>query len=190
MKSFYTLVLVVTFSTISLCATSQTKSTIFSEESVTRILNRIIDSLSNVNQLKPGIKTIELAEKYQQVEVFGDVKIFLTNDATPKLQLKGEAADLESIKVKIKNGKLIVDASKVAGSEISIYMSITDVYLLEVDGSSQIYSAGIINITSLQISLNETSMASIKYNGKLKVIAGRDAELIDINEYNKIVSRR
>lgn len=190
MKMFYTVVLMFAFSTISLCASAQTTSASFTEESVNRLLENIIDSLSILNQSKSVTRAIDIDEKFQQVEIFGDVKVFLTNDAQRKLQLKGDESDLDNIKVKVRSGKLTIDASKKTRADIILYISVTDIYSLVAEGSSEIYSSGMINTNFLQITLNGTAMVSVKYIGKLNVIAGHDAELIDIDEYRKIVSRR
>ena len=88
------------------------------------VLERYIDSLGRVKESKPSVtevqltdpsnlKEINITRKIRQIEVEGDVTVFLTNGPSDKLWLKGNLNDLDRVQIKGKNENLIVDAKKI-----------------------------------------------------------------------------
>ena len=189
MKHFFKIVWVVAFSTISFGMFAQIKPAIISETRKINLLQIMIDSLGQGNQQGPVVKEIKLTEKFEEVQILGDVKLFLTNGSQDKLHLEGDPVDVDHVKVNIRNRKLLVNAESKTRSRLVISVPVTGIALLKVEGDSEIFSSGIVNTPLLQIILNGTSMVSVKYKGKLDVIAGDNSELISIAEYRRIVSR-
>ncbi len=190
MKKNFKLVSLVAFTTFSFCVSAQTNSAKFSVEGIAATLKYVTASHSQVSKSKYVFKNIDLGENLQEAEILGDVTLILTNGPQNILTLKESSSAPGRIKLNIKNGRLIVDALKETGPKNIIYLSVAGVSSILMNGNSEIFSSGTIITNDLQIVLNGTSMVSVKYHGKLNVVAGERAELIDTGDYNKLISRK
>ncbi len=188
MKHLLKSVLLITFSVISFEVFAQIKPESFQRINVMKILDTI-DSLNHAIQSEHDAKEINLPQRFQQIEILGDVTLYLTNETQNKLKLEGNPEDLTHVNVNVAAGTLTVNASKKVKSKLIIYVPVAGVSSLVVEGDSEIFSSGIVKTDALQIVLYGTSIVSVKYNGKLDVIAEGSSELIDIKDYEKIVSR-
>lgn len=190
MKMFFKQFLLLPFIAASFCLSAQNSPADYSQESMIDALERMIDSLGRISEKNLGEKEIDINGCFQQIRISGDVTVFLTNGPTNKLWLKGDLYNLDRVKVNVRNGTLTVNAQRKTRSKLDVHVSIAGIASLIVDGDTEIFSSGTIMTKDLHIVLNGTSMVSVKYHGGLNVIAGERAELIDIGDYKKLVSRK
>lgn len=129
-------------------------------------------------------KEMIISEKYQQVQVHGEVTIVLTNDPAGQLQFEGDARDIASVSTSVKKGKLVILADKkVTFSTLVVRVPVTGIMSLVVNGNAEIFSAGRIKIQKLEIMLNGAAFLAITYEGKLKVFPGIGYEVTDAAGY-------
>ena len=136
-----------------------------------------------------NLTEINFAQKFQEVEVRGNVKVILINRRADKIWIKGPFVDLTHIETKVKNEKLIINAKRrksLFGP--TIYLPVTSVHSLIINDDAEIFSMGMVTINDLQIILNGTSIVSLRYNGKLNIMTGTGSEIVDVEEYKNINS--
>ena len=126
------------------------------------------------------IKKIDLAESFDRIEVRGNATIVLTNELTHSVALRGDAADLDQATVRIKKGKLVINASKTQyASKFIVYLPAATINSLATSGITQILSSGTVKVQDLEILLYGTSQVSIKHQGKLTITPGTGYELTE-----------
>lgn len=205
MKNFLKPVLIILFSVSFFYAPAQNVPGDTTEGKISDVINRMLqhmmDSLkitqlpldeSNeiLNAENNDFKEINTGKSFLEAVILGDADIILTNGPEGKVKLEGGAYDLEHTKVNVEGDKLVISRKNKTRSKLRISMSSANLTTLVIDGDSKVFSEGVIRAKSLEIILGGTSMVSLRYNGKLNVLAGNQSELIDIAEYQKIAIRQ
>ena len=126
------------------------------------------------------LREINPSEVYQQIKVQGDVKVILMNGPSNRLILHGDSKDLSLVKTTIKKGKLVIHADrKQITSRLTVYVPVSGVASMEINGSTEVFSSGTIEVQNLHLILNGNSSASINYSGKLTIAPGSGYALVD-----------
>jgi hypothetical protein len=126
------------------------------------------------------IKKIDIVEKFNKIEVQGNVVIVLTNNLTNSVVLRGDVDDLEQATARVKKEKLVVNATKnYSGSKFIVYLPAGNINSLVTSGNTQILSSGTIKVSDLEILLSGSSRVSIRHEGKLRITPGTGYEITD-----------
>jgi len=161
------------------------------------MLEHMIDSLGQKKESSSSLiknyspkpndhKEVNIIESFNQVEVRGDAMVILTNGPAGKLWLYGNMNDLDCVQTSVKNEQLIINAEKKRRkSKFTIYIPIANIASLIINGDTEVFSSGTIKTNDLEILLKGTSLVSVKYLGRLKVFAGGEYELVDIEDYKR-----
>ena len=141
-----------------------------------------VTTLAQSSFKRPVVETkqIDLTESFNQIEVRGNVTIILRNDLERRLVFSGNPNDMKMVKTSYKNNKLIVDANrKRSYKKFTVYVPVSGIDLLATSGKTEILSSGTINADDLEILLNGSSLVTINYKGKLRIVPGTGYELLD-----------
>ena len=142
----------------------------------------------NDSPIAHDLKEINLTGAFHHAEIRGDVTMILTNGPTDRLWLRGDLTDLDHVQTTLKDENLVVNAeNRKRRSKLTVYMSITGLTSLIINGDSEIFSAGTIQARDLEIFLDGTSLVSVKYMGAVKVLAVGRCEFVDIKDYKKYI---
>jgi cell division ATPase FtsA len=126
------------------------------------------------------IKKIDIVEKFNKIEVQGNVVIVLTNNLTNSVVLRGDVDDLEQVTARVKKEKLVINATKnYSGSKFIVYLPAGNINSLVTSGNTQILSSGTIKVSDLEILLSGSSRVSIRHEGKLRITPGTGYEITD-----------
>ena len=189
MKPFLKTALCIVLGTGSLNLSAQTDIVSMIEHMIDSPLRKKEPSASLIKNYsaKPGDhKEVNIMGSFHQVEVRGDVLVFLTNGPAGKLWLTGSMDDLDRVQTSVKNERLVINADmKRRKSKLTLSIPVSTVTSLIIDGDTEVYSSGTIKTNDLEIVLDGTSLVSVKYLGRLKVLAGERCELIDTKDYKR-----
>lgn len=188
MKTFTTAVLFTIFGHNSYHLSAQTNSkskTILPADS-----NRLqMPTLYTSARSDSNLTEINISQKFQEVEVRGNVTIILVNRYADKIWIKGNLIDLTYIETIVNKEKLVINAKRCKSSSgLTIYLPVTSIHSLVINDDAEIFSRGMITINDLQIILNGTSLVSLRYHGTLNIMPGTGSEIVDVEEYKKISS--
>lgn len=126
------------------------------------------------------IKKIDIAEKFNKIEVRGNVVIVLTNNLTNSVVLRGDVNDLQEATARVKKGKLIINATRnYYSSKFIIYLPAGSINSLVTSGTTQILSSGTIKVSDLEILLSGSSHVSIRHEGNLRITPAAGYELTE-----------
>jgi len=126
------------------------------------------------------IRKIDIAEKFNKIEVRGNAVIVLTNNLTNSVVLRGDVNDLQEATASVKKGKLVINATRsYSGSKFIIYLPAGSINSLVTFGNTQILSSGIIKVSDLEILLAGPSHVSIRHEGNLRITPGMGYEITD-----------
>lgn len=189
MKTFLKTALCIVLGTNSFNLSAQTDTATMIEYIMDSPRQKKESSASLIKNYSPkpnDHKEINIMGWFHEVEVRGDVTVILTNGPAGKLWLNGSMDDLDRVQTSVKNERLIINAEmKRRKSKPTVYIPIVTVASLIINGDTEVYSSGTIKTNDLEIHLDGTSLVSVKYLGRLKVLAGERCELIDIKEYKR-----
>ena len=116
---------------------------------------------------------ISIDSAFDQIEVKGNVRIVLSDE----LIVKGDTKNIGHVKAFVKNGKLIVNASRNYDlKELTIYLPVLHVKTLVVNGDSEVYFEGSKQPEGLEIIIKSDALVSVNYLGKFKIVSGQSFE--------------
>src|SRR5262245_44439178 len=85
------------------------------------------------------VKKIDLTEAFNKIDVRGNAVIVRTNDLTNSVVLRGDVNDLEQATTRVKNGKLIINASRsYYTTKFVIYLPAGNINSLATSGNTEI----------------------------------------------------
>lgn len=118
-------------------------------------------------------KTIMLGGICQQMEIWGNIEIILSPELSDRIIVEGSAEDINTIKVNLKKGDLAVHAKwmKQIG-KTKIFVPAAMLRFMQVDGNSEISSAGFLNVPRLKVVLNGETSVKIQSAGEVNVETG------------------
>ncbi|HKO81530.1 MAG TPA: DUF2807 domain-containing protein, partial [Chitinophagaceae bacterium] len=131
---------------------------------------------------KPGPsviqKKITVEGLFQNVRIYGDVSMILTNEPSGTMVMEGKEKDVNRIRHRVKDNELVIDARrKNYFNKLVIYLPAAMIQSMQVNGDGDISSTGMIQSEKLHITLNGVIDVKIKTTGKFSVDAPDDLEL-------------
>jgi hypothetical protein len=125
-------------------------------------------------------KEVNVTGTCRQVNVYGDVRVVLTNDAPGTLLLEGNGKDIDCVKTIANKHELFINAGrKKSFSQLVIYLPAAGISSLVINGNAEIVSSTMIKAPELEITLCGNALVAVKYEGKIKVKAADGYELED-----------
>lgn len=94
-------------------------------------------------------KEINITEIFQQIEVKGEISVILTSGPAGEIVLEGSANDISTVKVAVKQGRLIIDAEKKKNCRLTVFVSVTNVTGLLIKRDATLFSFGKISVREL-----------------------------------------
>lgn len=132
-------------------------------------------------------KEVNLSDEYKQVETRGEITVVLVNEPSGRLLLTGNQKDLDCLKTSVINKQLVVDAEKKKSfAPLTLYLPVTGITSLVINGDAEIYSLGKIKADDLKITLNGVSQLAVTYEGKVNVIPGKGFDLESVHRAGKM----
>ena len=133
------------------------------------------------NPLVAAHREINNSQAFQNVEVRGDVVVFLTNEKTSDIMLQGEKRDIDAVITTEKDAKLEINATKTRfASKLIIYLPAAKMHSLIVTGDTRVFSSGDVLVDDLEITLKGNSMVKVYHYGKLTVTPAQGYELAEV----------
>jgi hypothetical protein len=131
-------------------------------------------------------KEVNVTATCRQVNVYGDVRVVLTNDAPGTLLLEGNRKDIDCVKTTMNKRELFINAGKKKSfSPLVIYLSASGISSLVINGNAEIVSSAMIKAPELEITLCGNALVAVKYEGKIKVKAADGYELEDSRYFTR-----
>lgn len=131
-------------------------------------------------------RQINIPENFRQVEVYGDVKLILTNTPANNLVLDGKNKNTACVKTICRNGKLIIDAGKYHHfSRLTVYLGVGDIRSIVINGDTKVLSEGMVKTKDLEILLGGNASVSVNYAGTLKITPAEGIDMEYINYSQK-----
>ena len=133
--------------------------------------------------ITPDVPTVRKEIKsngdFQKIRLDGNVSVILTNDPPGTVIVEGREKDVNRVWHSLKQNTLVINANRtwLVSSKLTIYLSALTVLELQVNGDTDISSAGIIKANDLHISMNGNIDVKVKTNGKISVDAPEGYEL-------------
>jgi hypothetical protein len=113
-----------------------------------------------------------IAAAFQQIELRGDVTLFLVRGIAGKLWLKGNSRDLDRVRTIVKTKVLIIDAQrKKTDAALIIYIAVAGVMPLIINGDAELFSPCRINTEELEIFLYGEARVTMSCQNKVKITA-------------------
>jgi putative autotransporter adhesin-like protein len=137
-----------------------------------------------VNDYNPTIvahKEINDTRSLENVEISGDVIVYLTNEKSSDIVLQGDSKDIAAVITTENDNKLEINAAKAkAASKLVVYIPSARMHSLKITGDARIFSSGDIVVDDLEITLKGNSMVKVYHYGKLTVKPAQGYELGDV----------
>lgn len=80
--------------------------------------------------------------------------VILETGEKSSIRFEGDQKDLDRVSTNIENGSLVVSGSNI--NPLTVYITIQDINLIEVNGSARIFSSSVINSDLLLLKVNGT----------------------------------
>jgi hypothetical protein len=123
-------------------------------------------------------KEMKIEGLFQNVKIFGDISMILTNEPPGIVIIEGTEKDIKKLKHSVKNNELVIDARKKNYfNKLVIYLPATTLQSMQVNGDGNISSTEMIRSNELHLTLNGAVDVKIKTTGKLRVDAPNEYEL-------------
>jgi formylmethanofuran dehydrogenase subunit C len=84
--------------------------------------------------------------------VNSNANIILTQGESNAIRFEGDKNDLKDIKAEVENGALVINGSN--SRPVSIYISVEEISLIEINGSARVFVNGSINSDILLLKVN------------------------------------
>jgi hypothetical protein len=135
--------------------------------------------LNENNQTVVTHKEINHSQAFENVEVRGDIIVFLTNEKTDDIVLQGESRDITAVTMTETDNKLEINATK-AKSKPIVYLPAAKIHALKITGDAKVFSSGDVLVDDLAITLKGNSIVRVYHYGKLTVTPAQGYELGDV----------
>jgi len=113
-------------------------------------------------------KDISIQGSFQDVLIDGDMSLILTNEPAGTLRIEGYEQDVNKVRWRVKNNKLIIDAGcKNNQNELAVHLSAARLVSMRINGDVDISSDGVIKSDELRISMNGKVTVKIRTTGNL-----------------------
>ncbi|MBC7901945.1 MAG: DUF2807 domain-containing protein [Gemmatimonadaceae bacterium] len=123
-------------------------------------------------------REIAFTTSFNQVEVWGNVKIILVEDSCQNLVVTGSARELNRLSTSVKKNRLTINASSADNNcSMTLYVPASMLKLLVINGNASIRTEGAIKSDNLTVVLNGDSDLRITSIGKVAVTAGEGITL-------------
>lgn len=123
-------------------------------------------------------KKMNVDGPFQNVRIYGDVSMILTNEPSGTIVMEGKEKDVNKIRHRVNDNELVIDARrKNYFNKLVIYLPAANLQSMQINGDGDISSTGMIQSDELHITLNGAIDVKIKTTGKVNVDAPRDLEL-------------
>jgi hypothetical protein len=99
---------------------------------------------ANTSSCNPG--------KFYGLIVNSNANIILTQGEANAIRFEGDKKDLEEVHTKVENGALIIDGNN--SRPVSIYISVEEISLIEINGAARLFVNGSINSDILLLKVN------------------------------------
>ena len=126
-------------------------------------------------------KKINNSQAFENVEISGDVILFLTNETTSDITLQGDDRDIRGVTTTEKNNKLEINVDKKKTStKLIVYLPAAKIHSLKIIGDAKVFSTGDVVVDDLQITLKGNSIVKVYHYGKLTITPAQGYELGDV----------
>jgi len=120
------------------------------------------------------------SQAFENVEVRGDIIVFLTNEVRSDITLQGDNRDINAVTTTENNDKLEINATKVkSASHLIVYLPASKIHSLKINGNTKVFSSGDVVVDDLAITLRGNSIVRVYHYGKLTVIPAQGYEVAD-----------
>ncbi len=126
-------------------------------------------------------KEINNSQAFENVEISGDVVIFLTNETRSDITLQGDDRDIKGVTTTEKNNKLEINVDrKKTSTKLIVYLPAAKIHSLKIIGDAKVFSTGDVVVDDLQITLKGNSIVKVYHYGKLTITPAQGYELGDV----------
>lgn len=94
------------------------------------------------------------ASGFYGVVINTPANVILTQGDVPSVKLEGEKQVISAITTNVQNGALVINGNN--NRPVNIYITVSDLSLVEVNGSARVYANGVINSDILLLKVNGT----------------------------------
>jgi hypothetical protein len=137
--------------------------------------------LNENNQTVVTHKEINNSQAFENVEVHGDIVVFLTNEKTREIILQGETRDVNAVTTTETDNKLEINATKAKSvSHLIVYLPAAKIHSLKITGNAKVFSSGDVLVDDLAITLKGNSIVKVYHYGKLTITPAQGFELADV----------
>ncbi len=113
-------------------------------------------------------KAVTLNASFNTIVVNNDIEIVLTEATGNLFEIKGEEKDINNISYYIKKGTLFIDNKHGSfKNKAVIYLSVSQLQRIEVNGNSKITSNGFLNSHKLKVIVNHEAKFDLKIQGEI-----------------------
>jgi len=126
-------------------------------------------------------KEINRSPAFENVEVRGDIVVFLTNEKSDDVTLQGESKDVNAVTIAENDNTLEINATKAkSASNLVVYLPAAKIHSLKINGNAKVFSSGDVLVDDLAITVKGNSIVKVYHYGKLTITPGQGYELADI----------
>jgi formylmethanofuran dehydrogenase subunit C len=90
--------------------------------------------------------------KFYGIIVNNNANIILTQGESNAIRFEGDQNDLKDVKADVENGALVINGTN--SRPVSIYISVEEISLIEINGSARLFASGSINSDILLLKVN------------------------------------
>ena len=118
---------------------------------------------------EPSTMTINLSRKYTSLDLRGDIKVVLTNDAADKLTITGDKGDVKKIRASVSRGTLSVWSTDGSSSkkDVTIYVPAGWLDLVIINGDAELETKEALRNNELTVEVNGECKVNIRSLGKV-----------------------
>ena len=115
---------------------------------------------------------------YEMIVVNNDIDVVLTESPVNEIMVTGEEESVSLVKHHVKRGVLTI-SSKMGSlkGKATVYISVSGLRKLEVNGKSKIVSQGSLNSKNLKVIVNGEAKFDLKNNGQIIFESDEDIDL-------------
>lgn len=137
--------------------------------------------LNENNQTVVAHKEINNSQAFENVEISGDVVLFLTNETRSDITLQGDDRDIKGVTTTEKDNKLEINIDrKKTSTKLIVYLPAAKIHSLKIIGDAKVFSTGDVLVDNLQITLKGNSIVKVYHYGKLTITPAQGYELGDV----------
>jgi hypothetical protein len=121
------------------------------------------------------------SQAFENVEVSGNVILFLTNEISSDITLQGDSKEIDAVTITEKNNKLEINVDrKKPISKLIVYIPAAKIHSLKINGDAKVFSTGDVVVDNLEITLKGNSIVKVYHYGKLTITPAQGYELADV----------